>query len=262
MGTKEENLAEMEHLLMGSDDTKGEVIEEKKEEEEVETEKVEPKDANKDKNEVVKDKLKEDKKPENVLSSKQTDILKQSAVLEKEIEDLEKVSVNEDEFYEKLDDILTDEEAYLKETDEAAYLKLVAQKRDKWIEENSNSKVINDKKEQLRTLEIQNAVETGIQEVTKIYPEYNHEQMSEFSKKELTLKEQEEINNKAENFFDVFKLVHEKYLEKSGKPNPTIKTTPPPPTPKTDDIKQENLKAGDIEEINSADEKYKNAMGF
>jgi Flp pilus assembly protein CpaB len=65
-----------------------------------------------------------------IVTPAQQDILKEITKIDIELEALEKTTVNEDEFYDKLDDILTPEEKYLQEDNPKEYLKVIFDKFD------------------------------------------------------------------------------------------------------------------------------------
>ena len=111
-----------------------------------------------------------------------------------------------------------------------------------------------------KELELRNAIEIGVLEVTKLYKDYNHIEMQTFYNKKLSKEEQEEILNTSKTTFEVFKKTHEKYLEKNGK-SKDIKNTPAPNTPDFTKVIKEPMKNNHISQIDSEDEKYKKALG-
>ena len=272
----EENMEEVQHLFLGDDeeitteetetsneeniDTSNETANDEESNENTDTKDDKSEDAKADEKDTKKD---EDKKPVvSGVSDRQKEIIKEVGILEKEIEQLEEQELDENEFYENLDDILTEEEQYLEDDNKAAYLKVVDKKKTEWIEKHSKAKEIEDKKESINKLQIEDGIEEGLKEVVSIYPEYDHKEMATFSQMELTTKERDEIDAKATSFADVFKLTYEKYLEKSGKQNPTIKDTKAPATPKPDEVNQTTIKDDEIDELNTEDEAYRDALGL
>ena len=195
-----------------------------------------------------------------LFTQAQQDIIKEIAKIDVELEQLNSNTINEDEFYDSLDSILTDEEKYLQEENPKEYLKLVDSKKKEFIQNKSNDSKKFELEEKRKELELRNAIEVGVLEVTKLYKDYNHIEMQTFYNKKLSKEEQEEILNSSKTTFEVFKKTHEKYLEKSGK-SKDIKNTPAPNTPDFTKIIKEPMKNNHISQIDSEDEKYKKALG-
>jgi hypothetical protein len=128
------------------------------------------------------------------------------------------------------------------------------------IQNNTNEAQKNALLEQKKDLELKNAIEIGVMEVTAIYKDYNHTEMQTFWNKKLNKEEQDEILTNAKSTAEVFKKTHEKFLEKSGK-KVEIKNTPPPNTIDMSKVQKQPIKANQISEIDSEEEKYKKALG-
>lgn len=195
-----------------------------------------------------------------VVTPVQQEIIKELTKIDIELESLEKVSVDEDAFYDQLDESLTDEEKYLQEENPKAYLKLVDSKKKEFLKNNSNEEKKNTLLEQKKELELKNAIEVGITEVTAIYKNYNHIEMQSFYTKKLTKEEQEEIISSSSSTTDIFKKTYEKYLNKNGK-SAEIKNTPAPNTPDLSKVTKQSIKGNHISEIDSDEEKYKRGLG-
>jgi len=115
LGEKMENINELENL------------------EQVEKE-LTSKDNSENSNSSNSEKQDDDSKDKNItITSTQHEILKEITRVDLEIEKLQTSDVNEDEFYEKLDELLTDEEKYLQEENPKAYLKLVDTKKKSFL---------------------------------------------------------------------------------------------------------------------------------
>lgn len=194
------------------------------------------------------------------FSSNQEGILKEIGKIDLEIEQLKSSAVNEDEFYDNLDSLLSDEEKYLAEEDSKAYLKLIDKKKKEFFESKSNDKKIEELEEQKRDLELQNQIEIGLKAVTKLYKDYNHDDMEIFFKRKLNQDERDEILQNSKTTFDVFKMTYEKYLEKNGK-KLEVKSVEAPNIPNMNKIIKESIKDRNIDMIDSEDEKYKKALG-
>lgn len=190
----------------------------------------------------------------------QQDIIKELAKIDIELEALEKVTIDEDEFYEKLDELLTDEEKYMQENEPKEYLKLIDSKKKEYLKNNSNDDKRNILLEQKKELELKNAIEVGVVEVTAIYKDYKHLDMQSFFNNKLTKEEQKEILNSSKTTTDVFKKTYEQYLSKNGK-SLEIKNNPLPNTPDLSKVTKQSIKPTQISAIDSEEEKYKKGLG-
>ena len=191
----------------------------------------------------------------------QQDIIKELAKIDIELEALEKVTIDEDEFYEKLDELLTDEEKYMQENEPKEYLKLIDSKKKEYLKNNSNDDKRNILLEQKKELELKNAIEVGVVEVTAIYKDYKHLDMQSFFNNKLTKEEQKEILNSSKTTTDVFKKTYEQYLSKNGK-SLEIKNNPLPNTPDLSKVTKQSIKPTQISAIDSEEEKYKKGLGI
>ena len=115
-----------------------------------------------------------------VVTQTQQEIMKEIAKIDVELEQLDSTKINDDEFYDSLDETLTDEEKYLQEENPKEYLKLVDKKKSEYIASKSNDSKRNDLLEKKKDLELKNAIEDGLLQVTKMYKDYNHEEMQTF----------------------------------------------------------------------------------
>lgn len=195
-----------------------------------------------------------------IVTPVQQDIIKELAKIDIELEALEKVTIDEDEFYEKLDELLTDEEKYMQENEPKEYLKLIDSKKKEYLKNNSNDDKKNILLEQKKDLELKNAIEVGVTEVTAIYKDYKHLDMQSFFNNKLTKEEQKEILNSSKTTTDVFKKTYEQYLSKNGK-SLEIKNNPLPNTPDLSKVTKQSIKPTQISAIDSEEEKYKKGLG-
>lgn len=195
-----------------------------------------------------------------VVTQVQQEIIKEIAKLDVELEQLNSITPNIDEFYDSLDDLLSDEEKYLQEENPKEYLKLVDKKKQEFLNSKSNDSKKAELEEKRKELELKNAIELGVVEVTKLYKDYNHLEMQTFFSKKLNQEEKDEIINSSKNTFDIFKKTHEKFLEKSGKAQ-EIKKTPAPNTPDFSKVIKQPITNSQINQIDSEEEKYKKALG-
>lgn len=194
------------------------------------------------------------------ITPKQQELSKQIAIIDNEIDSLKKVVISEDDFYDNIDDILTDEDRYLQEENPKEYLKVVDKKKKEYLESKSNGAEIEKKEKEKAELQYQSDIEDGIKDVTKVYKDYNHTESAKFFATKLSKEQQEEIYKKSANFGEVFKFTHEKYLEANGKQT-EIKSQKAPATVNLNNVAQTPLKNKDIIAIDSEDEKYSKALG-
>ena len=195
-----------------------------------------------------------------VVTPAQQDIMKELAKIDIELEGLEKVTIDEDAFYDQLDESLTDEEKYLQEEKPKEFLKLIDKKKKEFLKNNSNEDKKNILLEQKKDLELKNAIEVGITEVTAIYKDYNNAEMQSYFNNKLTKEEQKEIMNSSQSTTDVFKKTYESYLNKNGK-SAEIKNNPAPNTPDLSKVIKQTVKPNQIDNIDSDEEKYKRGLG-
>ena len=96
-----------------------------------------------------------------VVTQTQQEIMKEIAKIDVELEQLDSTKINDDEFYDSLDETLTDEEKYLQEENPKEYLKLVDKKKSEYIASKSNDSKRNDLLEKKKDLELKNAIESA-----------------------------------------------------------------------------------------------------
>jgi|GEM_PF-2132053 len=193
------------------------------------------------------------------ITPKQQNIIQELAKIDIELEQLEKTPINEDEFYDVLDDILSEEEKYLQDENPKEYLKVVEKKRKEFIKSKSNDSLKFELIEKRKELELNNAIEDGRLKITRVYKDYNHDAMANFFHKKLTQEEKDEILQSSKNTFDVFKKTYDKYQEKQAV-QVEVKSAKAPNTPNFKNISKQSIK-NQIDELDSEDEKYKKALG-
>jgi len=201
----------------------------------------------------------QEEKNEITITEKQANIIQELAKIDVQLEELDKATINEDEFYNNLNDVLSEEEKYLQDENIKEYLKIVEKKRKEFIKSKSNDSLKEELLKKKKDLELDNAIEDGRIKITKIYKDYNHDEMANFYKQKLTQEEKDEIEQTSKNTFDVFKKTYEKYLEKTGS-KVELKSTKAPNTPHLKNIVKQSIK-NQIDELDSEDEKYKKALG-
>jgi len=194
------------------------------------------------------------------LTPQQVEISSEIAKLDVKIEELQKHEVNEDKFYETLDDELSEEEAQLEFDDKVAYRKLIISKRDEYLAKNSKAdelKALKDKKEELNTM---NEIQAGITEVSSKYPEYDHEKMISFFENDLTKTQQREIMDEAQSYSDVYEATYKTY----AKLNPThIKKDETKEIPNVNNARKESVNNTEVTDgLKSEDEELQEALGL
>ncbi|MFW9625375.1 MAG: hypothetical protein ACMV1K_01420 [Sulfurospirillum sp.] len=187
----------------------------------------------------------------------QSEIIKLDSKIDKLKEDS---SVNTDDFYNHLEDYLSDEEQQLEIEDRPAYLKLISKKEKEFIAKHSNNDEIRALEERKSDFENMNRIQEGILEVTRAFPEYNHEKMMAFFKEELSAKEQHKIYEASQNFADVYKNTYQTYLER----NPSnIRKGTSSTLPNVNNARRQSITTGEINDgLESEEEKLKSALGL
>lgn len=195
------------------------------------------------------------------MTSEQVKIQSEITKLDTQIDKFkENSSIDMDKFYAQLEESLSEEEQALELENRPAYLKLVSQKEKEYIKAHSNDEEIKALEEKKAEFENMNRIQEGILEVTKSFPDYNHEKMLAFFKDELSIKEQEKIYEGCKSFADVYKNTYKKYLER----NPSsIRKGEDNPLPNVNNARRQNVTANEIDDgMESSEDKLKNALGL
>lgn len=252
--THNEVKEQLEDVLgLGETKTEEEISPEKKDEE--------SKTESQSKDEDKKEQKKESVSKNITLTPDQVEIHSEITKLDVEIDKLSQGSdVDMDKFYDSLEDILTEDEQKLEIDDRPAYLKLVSKKEKEYIKENSNDSKLAELKDKKAELEDMNLKQEGILEVTREFPDYDHEKMIDFFNNELNKKEQNEMIDSATNFGDVFKNTYKKYIERNPK---EIKKDEPNPIPNVSNARKQSVSTSEIDDgLKSEDEQMRDALGL
>jgi len=210
--------------------------------------------------EVVPDNEEAPKSQNIILTPEQVSIASEMTKLDIKIEELKSHKIDENSFYENLEDMFSEEEAQLEFDDKPAYHKLVASKRDEFLNNNSKEAEIQElelKKEELASI---NERQSAITEISAKYPQYDHEKMMDFFQNELTKTQQNKIFENSNSYTQVYEGTHKKYIEL----NPTLmKQTATPDIPNLNNTRHESVKTSQVERMfKSDDEELLEALGL
>ena len=216
----------------------------------------------KDDNTTPETKTEDTKTNNNItVTPEQIEINKEITKVDLEIEALEKDNnVDENKFYDTLDEILTDEEQQLEHDNKGDYLKLVSKKKDEYIKANSKDEQIKELKEKITELNGTYQRQAAIIDVSAKYPNYNHKEVLDFFERKLNQDEKDEVFKDAESYSDVYENTYKKFLET----NPAnIQSEKTPNIPKVDNVRKESVKGGELGDgLKSEDERLQQALGL
>lgn len=202
----------------------------------------------------------EHKPDTTVLTQEQIQINKEITKREVEIETLKSASVDLDSFYENIENELSEEEAALEFSDKPAYMKLVNERANAYVEKNSNSEEIKKLEEQNADAQIAFDTQSAITAVTSKYPEYDHEKIASFFSEDLTQNEQKKITSASTSFADVYEKTYLEYIAKNPQ---NIATTPAPNIPDVNSARKQPTQTKDIDDgLKSEDEQLQEALGL
>lgn len=204
---------------------------------------------------------KEEEKPTTVtLTNEQVEINKELTLITSKIEEFEKESVDTDEFYSSLDEILTDDEKELANEDQPAYLKLIEKKKDEYIKERSKEDEIGSLKEKKEELEKIYDRQEGIKEVLSVYSDFDYEKAMDYYTNKLSIEQQQEIMNGCQTYADVYKKTYEHMTKKDPA---KIKSEPAPDMPNLNTVRKEPASTTEVQSgMKTIDEELGDALGF
>jgi hypothetical protein len=184
----------------------------------------------------------------------------QLATIKAKFETTQKDAPDTSEFYANLEKHLTKEELELEyEKDKTAYFKIIEEKKEQWIKDNTND--TSELEQELERAELNLAVAKGIETTLKKYPDYNHARLAEFYNDELTNKQKREldkgstVDNLADHFEKVYKLYKEKYPTK-------VKQKETPEVPNVSKHSKQTIDANENLKSKEEDKAYMESIGF
>lgn len=186
-------------------------------------------------------------------------LTKEILKIDLEIETLTKQSVDVSDFYNKLEDELSEEEQQLEFTDKPAYMKLVNEKARAYEAKHSPAATIAEleaKKEDL--LGVQER-QSALQSVQSKYPSVDVDKVFDFFTNKLNKEQQDEINTST-SYAEVYEKTFKKYLESN---NINIKQENATNIPDLSNLRKQDLDTQYIEDgLSSEEEKLHAALGF
>lgn len=244
---KEDAVGELENMLGLSDNKEqSQEQETKKDDKKEETPAVEEKEENTTKTTSVTD--------------EQITINQDIAKIDVKIEVLQNQSVDTSEFYDNLENYLSEDEQALELSDRSAYMKLINTKAKEFEDKNSNSDELKTLEEEKTELQGIYERQSAIVEVSKKYPDYNHETILTYFNNSLSKNEQQKIYDASNSYAEVYENTYKKHLES----NPAnIETTPAPTIPNVKNVRKETPTNTELDDGNmSEDEKLQEALGL
>ena len=195
-----------------------------------------------------------------MVTQEQVIINKDIAKLDVQIEALEKQTVDISAFYDNLEDNLTEEEQRLEFSDKSAYMKLVNTKAKEYETNNTNAEALTKLQAQKQELVSVYDIQSAVLEVSKKYPDYNHEKIFNYFKNDLSKTEQDKIMEASDSYTTVYENTYKSFMNL----NPAnIVTTPAPNIPNINNSRKEAVNDKSISDgLSSHDEKLNKALGF
>jgi len=255
----EENVVDKMENMLGLDEKKENEEQEKK----VEENENAPKTHEDTTQEREEKHQKEETKPSlktTTVTDEQITISKEIAKVDLQIEELQKQEVDVSSFYENIEDQLSEDELALEFNDKPAFMKLVAQKAKEYEDKNSPTQKIEELQKQKEELEAMNERQNAIVDVSKKYPDYNHEQLISFFENDLSKSEQQKIFDASKSYEDVYENTYKKY--KTLNPQ-TVKSEEAPNIPNVDSVRRVSVNSKDVDSaLKSEEEELKSALGL
>jgi len=195
-----------------------------------------------------------------LVTTEQIQINKDITKLDIQIEALEKQTVDLSAFYNNLEDNLTEEEQRLEFSDKSAYMKLVNTKAKEYETNNTNAEALTKLQAQKQELVSMYDIQSAVLEVSKKYPDYNHEKIFNYFKNDLSKTEQDKIMEASDSYTTVYENTYKSFMNL----NPAnIVTTPAPNIPNINNSRKEAVNDKSISDgLSSHDEKLNKALGF
>lgn len=125
-------------------------------------------------------------------------------------------NINDDDFYDNLSEILSEEVKELKYLDEKKYFKELTKAKDAWIKQQQKDTAVLQHK--YLTLQTHSNITGAVIKMTEQFPDYNHEVISNFVKRELSEEQREAMLSSvsAGDFFGQMKKAYEMFSKKKG----------------------------------------------
>lgn len=195
-----------------------------------------------------------------LVTDEQVSITKDIAKIDLQIESLQAQNVDTDNFFENIENHLSDEEQALEFDDKSAYMKLINNKLKEYESTNSKSDEIETLKAQKLEKESVYERQSAITEVIAKYPAYKHDDVLEYFQNDLSKAQQQKIYDSSSSYVDVYEATYHKFLQS----NPSnIQNQEAPTIPNVNNTRKQTLKMDDIEDsLTSEDENIQEALGL
>lgn len=151
------------------------------------------------------------------LTDEQINIQKDITKIDIQIEELEKQTVDVEDFYNNIDTHLSEDEQALEFENKPKYMKIVNEKLLEFQKQKSNTKELESLKEQKEELNRVYERQGAIAQVSAKHPQFDYEKVHEFFTTELSKKEQDKIYEDASSYADVYELAFKKMIEQNPK---------------------------------------------
>jgi hypothetical protein len=190
----------------------------------------------------------------------QNEIIKDIAKIEVKIEELKNSHVDEEDFYNHIDDYLTEDEAALEFEDKPSYMKIVAVKRKEYETKHSNADELKKLEDEKKELENVHSRSTAIIEVSHKYPDFNYEKIQNFFENKLSKEQQSKIYEQSKSYYDVYVHTYKMFIDV----NPSqIKDEKVPNIPNLNNVRKQAIPNKAISDgLVSDDQKLRNALGI
>jgi len=200
----------------------------------------------------------EDKDTSTTETNNQIDINKEVAKIEIKLEELQNNnSVELDDFYDNLDEYLSDEEQELEFENKKEYIKLLREKEDEYIKSNSKDSEIETLQNQKKEYENQLLKDEAISQTVSKYPDFNYDKAMKFFEDKLSKSEQNDIFSKSKSYADVYENTYKKM---GGK---TVSSKKAPNIPDVNNTRKDSANNQDVNDAMSDEEReFKEALGL
>lgn len=194
------------------------------------------------------------------LTQEQVQINSEIAKIDAQIESMQNEEVNTDDFYDNIEEHLSDEEQQLEFDDKKAYLKLVREKEQEYIKEHSKEEDAAKLKEQKDQLQKIYDRQEAIVSVSKKYPEFNFDEAMDFFENKLNKEQQAEVFKGANTYADVYENTYKMMTKQNPK---NIHRQKAPDIPNVNNSRREDVPAGALDDgLKSEDEELQEALGL
>lgn len=195
-----------------------------------------------------------------ITTEDQNNIVKDILKIDIQIEALENQEVDISDFYNNLEEELSEEEQQLEFTDKSAYMKAVAKKAKEFEDKKSPSAAIEELKATKKELTATHERQAALSSVIAKYPDFSYDSVFEFFDKKLTKEQQEAIYNESTSFTDVYEKAYLSYA-KSNKSN--IQQQEAPMIPDVNNVRRQFVDDKTIDDgLTSEEQRLKDALGL